>query len=124
MSKENIAIQILANIMQIKGGKQMNRDIKPVVYSILEKDKLAREDTMYLIQQTIIKMLDVNQGTAFGIVIQGMKYKGISFEAITRAKRKFLEDHPELLEDEIEQIRRQEQQAYEYEYSRHVPNIL
>ena len=81
----------------------MNRNIKPIVYSILEKDKLAREDTMYLIQQTIIRMLDVNQGTAFGIVIQGMKYKGISFEAITRAKRKFLEEHPELLEKDAEE---------------------
>lgn len=102
----------------------MNRNIKPIVYSILEKDKLAREDTMYLIQQTIIKMLDVNQGTAFGIVIQGMKYKGISFEAITRAKRKFLEEYPELVEEDAEQIRRQEQQEYEYEYSRHTPNLI
>ena len=101
----------------------MNRDIKPVVYNILEKDKLAREDTMYLIQQTIIKMLDVNRGTAFGIVIQGMKYKGISFEAITRAKRKFLEEHPDLVDDDTEYIRRQEEQEYEYEYSRHIPRI-
>ena len=96
----------------------MNRNIKKVVYEILSKDKLAREDTMYLIQQTIIKMLDVNQGTAFGIVIQGMKYKGISFEAITRAKRKFLEEHPELLAEETEQIRRQEEQEYQLEYER------
>lgn len=101
----------------------MNRDIKPVVYSILRKDKLAREDTMYLVQQTIMQMLDVNQGTAFGIVIQGMKYKGISFEEITRAKRKFLEEHPDLVDDDTEQIRRQEEQEYEYEYSRHIPRI-
>ena len=101
----------------------MNRDIKPVVYSILRKDKLAREDTMYLVQQTIMQMLDVNQGTAFGIVIQGMKYKGISFEAITRAKRKFLEEHPDLVDDDTEQIRRQEEQKHEYEYSRHIPRI-
>lgn len=101
----------------------MNRNIKKVVYEILSKDKLAREDTMYLVQQTIIRMLDVNQGTAFGIVIQGMKYKGISFEAITRAKRKFLEEHPDLVDDDTEQIRRQEEQEYEYEYSRHIPRI-
>ena len=102
----------------------MNRNIKPVVYSILRKDKLAREDTMYLVQQTIMQMLDVNQGTAFGIVIQGMKYKGISFEAKTKKKRKFLEEHPDLVDDDTEQIRRQEEQEYEYEYSRHIPNIL
>ena len=101
----------------------MNRNIKPIVYSILKKDKLAREDTMYLIQQTIIRMLDVNQGTAFGIVIQGMKYKGISFEAITRAKRKFLEEHPELVDDDTEQIRRQEEENYFMEYLNHIPHI-
>ena len=101
----------------------MNRDIKPVVYSILRKDKLAREDTMYLVQQTIMQMLDVNQGTAFGIVIQGMKYKGISFEAITRAKRKFLEEHTDLVDDDTEQIRRQEEEKYFMEYSRHIPHI-
>ena len=101
----------------------MNRNIKPIVYSILEKDKLAREDTMYLIQQTIIRMLDVNQGTAFGIVIQGMKYKGISFEAITRAKRKFLEEHPDLVDDDTEQIRRQEEENYFMEYLNHIPHI-
>lgn len=102
----------------------MNRDIKKVVYNILDEDKLAREDTMYLIQQTIIKMLDVNQGTAFGIVLQGMKYKGISFEAITRAKRKYLEEHIDTISEDVEQIRRQEEQEYEWEYSRHIPNIL
>ena len=90
----------------------MNRDIKPTVYSILEIDKLAREDTWYLVQQVLIRMLDINQGTAFGIVIQGMKHKGISFEAITRAKRKWLEEHPEAIDEETETIRRQEEQEY------------
>ena len=101
----------------------MNRNIKPIVYSILKKDKLAREDTMYLIQQTIIRMLDVNQGTAFGIVIQGMKYKGISFEAITRAKRKFLEEHPEQKVEKAEKARRLEEEKYFMEYGNHIPHI-
>ena len=53
-----------------------------------------------------------------------MKYKGISFEAITRAKRKWLEEHPEALDEETETIRRQEEQEYMFEYSgHHIPFI-
>ena len=101
----------------------MNKNIKPVVYRILDEDKLAREDTWYLIQKTITSLLNVNQGTAFGIVIQGMKYKGISFEAITRAKRKWIEENLDRISDEIEQIRREEEQNYYMEYSKHIPKI-
>lgn len=101
----------------------MNKNIKKVVYKILEKDKLAREDTMYLIQQTLIEMLPCNQGTAFGQVLQGMKYQGISFEAITRAKRKYLEEHPNEISQEIEEIRRQEEENYFMEYSKHIPRL-
>lgn len=101
----------------------MNKNIKKVVYKILEKDKLAREDTMYLIQQTLIEMLPCNQGTAFGQVLQGMKYQGISFEAITRAKRKYLEEHPNEISQETEEIRRQEEENYFMEYSKHIPRI-
>ena len=101
----------------------MNRNIKKTVYKILEKDKLAREDTTYLIQQTLISMLNCNQGTAFGQVLQGMKYQGISFEAITRAKRKYLEEHPNEISKETEQIRRQEEENYFVEYSNHIPYI-
>ena len=102
----------------------MNKKIKPTVYSILDNDELAREDTWYLIQQVLIKMLDINQGTAFGIVIQGMKYQGISFEAITRAKRKWIEQNPDKINQEIESVRREEEQEYFLEYSgNHIPQI-
>lgn len=94
----------------------MNRNTKKVVYKILEKDKLAREDDWYLIQQTLIEMLPCNQGTAFRQVLQGMKVKGISFEAITRQRRKFLEQHPELRDAETEQARREEEENYILEY--------
>ena len=96
----------------------MNKNIKKTVYKILQEDELAREDTMYLIQQTIMKMLNYNQGTAFGQVIQGMRYKGISFEAITRAKRKFFEEYPNLVSKKTEQIRKEEEEKYYLEYMR------
>lgn len=101
----------------------MNKQIKTTVYKILEKDKLAIEDTMYLVQQTVIQLLNCNEGTAFAQVLQGMKYQGISFEAITRAKRKYLEEHPNKISKEMEQIRNKEEEEYFLEYGKHVPYV-
>ena len=98
----------------------MNKNTKKVVYKILEKDELARKDDWYLVQQTLIEMLPCNQGTAFGQVLQGMKYKGISFESITRHRRKFLEKHPELKDSETEQSRREEEENYILEYGKQI----
>ena len=101
----------------------MNRNIKQVVYKILKKDSYARKDDGYLIQQVLIEMLPCNAGTAFGQVLQNMKYKGISFEAITRARRKFLEENPQLRENKSEQARRHKEEEYYLEYSNHIPRI-
>lgn len=101
----------------------MNRNIKKTVYKILEQDKLAREDDWYLIQQVLIKMIGCNPGTAFGQVLQGMKIKGISFEAITRQRRKFLEENPQLKVENVEKARREEEENYYLEYSKHIPRI-
>jgi len=103
----------------------MNKNTKKVVYEILENDELAREDTLYLVYRTLMKMLECNGGTALGIVIQGMKYKGISFEGITRAKRKWIEENKEKISREAEQIRRQEEELYKMEFSNynHIPRI-
>lgn len=96
----------------------MNRNIKKTVYKILEQDKLAREDDWYLIQQTLMQMLNCNVGTAFGQVLQGMKVQGISFEAITRQRRKFLEENPQLRVEDVEKARREEEENYYLEYRR------
>ena len=96
----------------------MNKNIKKTVYKILEQDKLAREDDWYLIQQTLMKMLNCNYGTAFGKVLQGMKVQGISFEAITRQRRKFLEENPQLKVENVEKARREEEENYYLEYRR------
>ena len=96
----------------------MNRNIKKTVYKILQKDEYAREDDWYLIQQTLMQMLPCNQGTAFGQVLQGMKAQGISFEAITRCRRKFMEENPQLKEQNVENARREEEEEYYLEYRR------
>ena len=96
----------------------MNRNIKKTVYKILQEDSYAREDDWYLIQQTLMKMLPCNSGTAFGQVLQGMKVQGISFEAITRQRRKFLEENPQLRVENVEKARREEEKNYYLEYMR------
>ena len=101
----------------------MNRNIKKTVYKILEQDKLAREDDWYLIQQTLMQMLPCNAGTAFGQVLNGMKVQGISFEAITRQRRKFSEENPQLKVENVEKSRREEEEKYYLEYSRHIPRL-
>lgn len=101
----------------------MNRNIKKTVYKILQEDKLAREDDWYLIQQVLTKLLPCNSGTAFGQVLQGMKVQGISFEAITRQRRKFLEENPQLKVEDVEKARREEEEEYILEYSNHIPRI-
>ena len=101
----------------------MNRNIKKTVYKILNEDKYAREDDWYLIQQVLIEMLPCNPGTAFGQVLQGMKVKGISFGAITRQRRRFLEENPQLKVEKVEKARREEEENYYLEYSKHIPRI-
>ena len=96
----------------------MNKDIKKVVYKILNEDEYAREDDWYLIQQVLIQLLPCNSGTAFGAILTEMKYKGISFEAITRCRRKFFEEYPQLKVQKVEKARRDEEEKYYLEYMR------
>lgn len=94
----------------------MNKNIKKVVYKILQEDKLAREDDWYLIFQTVCELVPARAGTAFVNVVSEMKNKGISFESITRARRKFFEKHPELKNKKAEAVRQKEEQEYALEY--------
>lgn len=101
----------------------MNRNTKKVAYKVLTEDKYAREDDNYLIMQVLQQMLPCNEGTAFVQVLQGMKYSGISFESITRIRRKFLEENPQYRVQNVERARRKEEEEYFLEYGRHIPRI-
>lgn len=98
----------------------MNRGIKKAVHKILLQDEYARQDDWYLIQQVLMELLPCNSGTGFGQVLQGMKVKGISFEGITRARRKFFEQYPQLKVEDVEKARRKEEEKYVNEYGRKV----
>ena len=91
-----IQLILLGSVKYLREDKIMNKNIKKTVYKILKEDEYAREDDWYLIQQVVIALVPGNSGTAFGTILTEMKYEGISFEAITRARRKVQEEFPEL----------------------------
>lgn len=79
----------------------MNKQIRPTVYKILQEDKLARSDDNYLILKVVQELEPELAGEAFINVMTKLKYKKISLEGITKAKKEFLETYPNLYEDEI-----------------------
>lgn len=101
----------------------MRREIKKTVYRILEQDPYARTDDNYLIMRVVQQLEPELAGTSFVNVMQGLKYKGISFEGITRARRKFLEEYTKFKDPEITLAREREEENYFMEYSNHIPHI-
>lgn len=101
----------------------MNKQIKPTVYKILKEDEYARENNNYLIFKTLNELAGIDKSTAIWSVLNNMKYKGISFEAITRAKRKFFEENPNMKSEKAKEISQVEEERYYMEYAKHVPMI-
>lgn len=96
----------------------MNKNVKKTVYKILEQDSYARKDDNYLILRVVQELVSELAGGTFVKVMEGLKYKGISFESITRARRKFLEEYPEFKDPEITMVRKQEEENYFMEYGK------
>lgn len=99
------------------------REIKKTVYKILQEDEYARGDDNYLILRVVQELEPAIAGTAFSNVMQQLSFRGISLEGITRARRKFFEEHPELKVEKAEKARREKEEEHREEYSKHVPNI-
>lgn len=90
----------------------MNRKTKEVVYRILNEDEYARENDNYLIFRTLNEMTGINKETAIWTVLNRMSYKGISFESITRHRRKWVELHPEIKIKSKEKRQKEEEEYY------------
>lgn len=101
----------------------MNKNIKETVYMILREDKYARQNDNYLISRVVQELEPELTGQTFENVMQKIQAKGISFEGITRARRKFFEENPEFRDKTIDQIRRKKEKEYFEEYSKHIPRI-
>ena len=88
------------------------RNLEKVVEGILRKSDLAREDDCYLILEVIREMFPYEVGKTFAQVMFSAKSKGISFESITRARRKLQKKYPELKNKKVAEFRDEEQKEY------------
>lgn len=101
----------------------MNRKIKETVYKILKDDSRARADDNYLILK-VVQQLEPNLAkTNFVNVMERLSFREISCESITRARREWGHDYPELVIDKAERARRKKEEEYYLEYSNHIPRI-
>lgn len=95
----------------------MNKLIKKTVCKILDENEQARGDDNYLIFKVVQELEPDLAGTTFANVMFNLKYKKISLESITRARRKWAEIHRDLLNANVEEARRKEEENYFAEYS-------
>lgn len=92
-------------------------NLEKIIEPILRKEELARCDDCYLILQVVRKLYPYESGRTFANVMMGAKQKGISFESITRCRRRLQKKYPELKDEYVAQKRDEEQQEY-IDYSR------
>ena len=79
---------------------------------ILRTDELSRRDDCYLILQVVSKLYPHEVGKKFETVMFNVKNKGISFESITRCRRKVQEKNPELKDKGTVAIRKKNQKKF------------
>ena len=96
----------------------MNKLIKKTVCKILDENEQAREDDNYLIFKLVRELAPELDGTTFAHVMLNLKYRKISLESITRARRRWAETHQDLLNSNVEKARRKEEENYFAEYSK------
>ena len=96
----------------------MNKLIKKTVNKILDENEQAREDDNYLIFKVVQELEPELAGTTFAHVMFNLKYRKISLEGITRARRRWAETHKDLLNSNVEEARRKEEENYFAEYSK------
>ena len=88
------------------------RNVEKIVEGILRESELAREDDCYLILEVIRELYPFEVGKTFAQVMFSAKSKGISFESITRCRRKLQKKYPELKNNKVAEIRDKEQEEY------------
>lgn len=98
----------------------MNKGIKKVVYNILENDEYARENDIYLIMKVALEMTESRPSDTFVRVLSGLQVRGISFEAITRHRRKWIEKNPDKNPKKIAEKRQKEEENYIVEFGKEI----
>ena len=99
----------------------MNKQIKKTVYEILKEDEYARENDNYLIVRVAQKLDPDLAGSMF----INIRFSKLSMECITRNRRQFFKEFPELKPKKITEIRENEEIEYHMEYGneKHIPYI-
>ena len=93
--------------------------VEEVVEQILREDIYSRSNDIYLILRYVLKVYPYEAGRKFEQVMTNMEKKGLSFESITRARRKIQNKYPELKNDKIANLREKKQKEY-IDYSRKI----
>ena len=86
--------------------------VEEVVEQILRKDEYARSNDVYLILRYISKVYPYEIGKKFEEAMTNVSKKGLSFESITRARRKIQNKYPELKNDKVANFRDKKQKEY------------
>lgn len=101
----------------------MRKQIKKTVYKILQDEPYSRENDGYLIMRVVQELEPSMFKNNFEEVMSNLQFRGISFEGITRARRKFFEENPHLRVKKAEEARRKKEEEYFLEYANHIPHI-
>ena len=101
----------------------MRKDVAKTTRKILLEEPYARENDGYLIRR-VIEILEPDlYKKDFKTIMDNLQLYKISIEGITRARRKFFEDNPNLKVEKTEIARREKEQEYYLEYANHIPHI-
>lgn len=101
----------------------MRKDVAKTTRKILLEEPYSRENDGYLIRR-VIEILEPNlYKQSFKNVMDNLQFYKISLEGITRARRKFFEENPNLKVEKSEKARREKEQEYFLEYANHIPKI-
>lgn len=101
----------------------MRKEVAKTTRKILLEEPYSRENDGYLIRR-VIEILEPDlYKQNFKAIMDNLQFTGISFESITRARRKFFEENPQLKVEKTEIARREKEEEYYLEYANHIPRI-
>lgn len=101
-------------------SRQSKRTMRRLVYDILVADKTAQKDDMYLLSKVIEITSSGLTAAEKAILIQLLRKWNEcqlpSFNTVIRARRYLQTKHPEIIDNETEQFRQNEEREYREEY--------
>ena len=86
--------------------------VEEIVEQILRQENYSRNNDVYLILKFITKVYPYEVGKKFEEVMSNVSKKGLSFESITRARRKLQNKYPELKDEKVANFRDKKQKEY------------